>query len=88
MWEGVNCLSFIDIKATWIMTIIHNVINKKLFIKSIEKRPGALKEIIIYNEEENRALSFPQVLDDYNQGMSDYNIYSYLISVYITARAY
>ena len=50
VWEGVNCISFVDMKATWIMTIIHDVVNEELLTKPVEKRPGASKEIIIYDD--------------------------------------
>ena len=88
VWEGVNCLSFVDMKATWIMTTIHDVANEELLIKPIEKRPGASKEVVIYDDQGKPALPFPRVLDDYNQGMSGCDIHSHLINVYTTARTY
>ena len=88
VWEGVNYLSIMDMKAIWMMITIHDVINEELLIKPLEKRPGVSNEIIIYNDKENPVLSFPQVLNDYNKGISDYNIYSQLISVYITAQTH
>ena len=68
------------------MTIVHDVTNEKLLIKSLKKRPGAFKEVVIYDNEENLALPFPKILNDYNQGMGGCDIHSYLISVYTTAR--
>ena len=59
VWEGVNCLSFVDIKAIWIMTTIHDVINEEILTKPVEKRPGASKEVVIYNDNGNTALPFP-----------------------------
>ena len=88
VWEGVNYLSFVDMKATWIMTIIHDVVNQELLIKPLEKRPRAFREIIIHDDEGNPALSFSRVLDDYNKGMGGCDIHSHLISVYITSRTY
>ena len=80
VWEGMNCLSIVDMKATLIMIIIHDVVNQESLIKFIEKRPGANKEVIIYDDKGDLALSFPRVLDDYNQGMDDCNIHSQLTS--------
>ena len=88
IWEGASYLSFIDMKATWIMTTIHDVIHEALLIKPIKKRPGASKEIIIHNDEGNLALPFPQVLNDYNQGIGDCDVHSQFISVYTTARTH
>ena len=51
------------------MIIIHDVIHEVLLIKPIKKRPGTSKKVIIYDDEGNLALPFPQVLNDYNQGM-------------------
>ena len=62
--------------------------NEKLLIKPLEKRPGAFKEVVIYDDEGNLALPFPKVLDDYNQGISDCDIHSHLINVYTTARTH
>ena len=70
------------------MIIIHNVINEELLTKPLIKRPKALKEIIIHDDEDNLILSFPRVLNDYNQGMGDCDIHSHLISVYITVRTH
>ena len=70
------------------MTTIYDVINEKLLIKAIEKRPGAFKEIFIYDNEGNTILPFPQVLDDYNQGIDDCDVHSHLTNVFTTARAY
>ena len=84
----MSCLSFVDMKAIWIMTTIHDVIHEALLTKPIKKRPGASKEVIIHDDEGNLALPFPQVLNDYNQGMGDYNVHSQLISVYTTTRIY
>ena len=64
------------------------MVNEELLIKLIEKRPGVFKEIIIYDDEGNIALSFPKVLDDYNQGMGGCDIHSHLINAFITARTY
>ena len=88
VWEGVNCLFFVDMKAIWIMTTMHDVVNEELLTKPIEKRPGASKEVVIYNDEGNPVLPFPRVLDDYNQGMGGCDIHSHLISVYTTARVH
>ena len=84
----MNCLSFVDMKATWIMTTIHDVVNEELLTKPLAKRPGALKEIIIHDDEDNLVLPFPRVLDDYNQGMGGCDIHSHLTSVYTTARTH
>ena len=35
------------------MTIIHNVVHEALLIKSIKKRPGASKEVIIHDDKRN-----------------------------------
>ena len=70
------------------MIIIHDVVNEELLIKSLIKRPRAFKEVIIHNDKDNLVLSFPRVLNDYNQGMGDCDIYSHLINVYITARTH
>ena len=75
-------------KTTWIMIIIHDVVNEESITKPLEKRPGALKEVVIYDDKGNQALPFPRVLDDYNQGMGGYDIHSQLISIYITARTH
>ena len=88
VWEGVNYLSFVDMKATWIMITIHDVTNKKSLIKPLEKRPGALKEVVIHDDQGNLALPFPKVLDNYNKGMGGCNIHSHLINIHITARTH
>ena len=70
------------------MTIIHDMIHEELLIKPIKKRSGAFKEIIIYDDEGNQALPFPQILNDYNQGMGGCDIHSQFINVYIIARTH
>ena len=70
------------------MTTVHDVTNEELLIKPLEKRPGAFKEVVIYDDEGNLALPFPKILDDYNQGMGGCDIHSYLISVYTIARTH
>ena len=70
------------------MTTIHDVTNEKSLIKPLEKRPGALKEMAIHDDQGNLALPFLKVLDNYNKRMSGCDIYSYLINIYITARTH
>ena len=70
------------------MITIHDVINEELLTKPMEKRPGASKEIIIYDNQGKPILSFPQILDDYNQGMGGYDIHSHLTNIYTTARTH
>ena len=80
VWEGMNCLFIVDMKATWIMITIHDVVNQESLIKFIEKHPGANKEVVIYDDKGDLALSFPRVLNDYNQGIDGCNIHSQLTS--------
>ena len=70
------------------MITIHDVVNEELLTKPMEKRPGASKEIIIYDDQGKSALPFPQVLDDYNQGIGGCDIHSHLINIYTTARTH
>ena len=70
------------------MITIHDVIHEVFLTKPIKKRPGAFKEVIIYDDEGNLILPFPQVLNNYNQGMDGCEVHSQLINVYTTARIY
>ena len=70
------------------MTTIHDVVTEELLTKPLEKRPSALREVIIHDDEGNLALPFPQVLNDYNRGMGGCDIHSQLISVYSTVQTH
>ena len=50
VWEGVNYLSFVDMKATWIIITIHDMANEESLIKPLKKRSGALKEVAIHDD--------------------------------------
>ena len=91
---GVNLCCFIDMKAAWFMTTIHDVANEPCDWRAAEKRPGAslihAKPDVrsdLSEKEEKQAflLPFPIIAVDYNNNMNGADLCAQVWSSYTTS---
>lgn len=72
--EGINCHLFVDQKAVWMMTNMHDTACEHPLWRDLKTRPNAsIQRARTYtNEDEEEAITelpIPQIMDGYNQSM-------------------
>jgi transposase IS4-like protein len=84
--EGVNCLTFVDQKAIWLLTTCHDTANDPLCWRLLIKRPGASQAKAETGDDDKWYLPFPQVCHDYNHGMNGADVCSQTWGYYTVSR--
>jgi hypothetical protein len=70
VYGEVNCTTFIDQKAVWMMSTVHDTANEPPCWRDAVKRPTASQKFARTNTAGEIELPYPQLMYDYNHGMN------------------